>query len=87
VRSNQTALEATEAGMRVGTRTIVDVLTGQRLLYEAERNYARARYDYLLSVLRLKQVAGRLHGGDLVGINALLAPGPDLPTEPTRSRR
>ncbi len=72
VRSNQTALEATEAGMRAGTRTIVDVLNGQRLLFEAERDHARARYNYLLSVLRLKQAAGRLHGADLFEINALL---------------
>jgi outer membrane protein len=75
VASNQTALKATEAGLRVGTRTIVDVLTIQRILYGAERDYARARYDYLLSVLRLKEAAGRLQGSDLADINALLVDG------------
>jgi outer membrane protein len=75
VASNQTALKATEAGLRVGTRTIVDVLTIQRILYGAERDYARARYDYLLSVLRLKQAAGRLQANNLTEINALLVDG------------
>jgi outer membrane protein len=72
VASNETALKATEAGLRVGTRTIVDVLNIQRILFEAERDYARARYDYLLSVLRLKEAAGRLRASDLVEINSLL---------------
>lgn len=73
VASNQTALEASEAGLRVGTRTIVDVLNTQRILFQAERDYARARYDYLLSVLLLKQAAGSLQPSDLAEINSLLA--------------
>jgi outer membrane protein len=72
VASNQVALEATEAGLRVGTRTIVDVLNFQRILFQAERDYARARYDYLLSVLLLKEASGRLQPNDLAEINALL---------------
>jgi len=72
VASIQVALEATEAGLRVGTRTIVDVLNFQRILYQAERDYARARYDYLLSVLLLKEAAGRLTPVDLAEINGLL---------------
>lgn len=72
VGSNQTAVQATAAGLRVGTRTLVDVLNTQRVLFQAERDYARARYDYLLSVLRLKEAAGRLVPGDLAEINALL---------------
>lgn len=78
VASNQTALEASEAGLRVGTRTIVDVLTTQRVLFQAERDYTRARYDYLLSVLLLKQASGRLLPADLVEINGVLAADPEL---------
>ena len=36
VKSNQTALEATEAGFEVGTRTTVDVLDARRRLFEAQ---------------------------------------------------
>lgn len=77
VVSARTALEATEAGYRVGTRTIVDVLDFQRNLYSAESDYAAARYDYLVSTLRLKQAAGTLSADDLIGINRELGPAHD----------
>ena len=54
VKSNQTALEATEAGFEVGTRTTVDVLDARRRLFEAQRDYARSRYDYLINIVKLK---------------------------------
>lgn len=72
VLSNTTALEAAEVGLEVGTRTAVDVLNAQRELYSAQRDYARARYDYLLNVLRLKNAAGQLAQKDLVEIDGLL---------------
>ena len=72
VKSNQTALEATEAGFDVGTRTTVDVLDARRRLFEAERDFARSRYDYLINVVRLKSAAGVLAPGDLAAINGLL---------------
>jgi len=72
VKSNQTALEATEAGFDVGTRTTVDVLDARRRLFEAERDFARSRYDYLINVVRLKSAAGVLAPGDLDAINELL---------------
>ncbi|HEX4871474.1 MAG TPA: TolC family outer membrane protein [Nevskiaceae bacterium] len=72
VISSTTALEASETGFEVGTRTSVDVLNAQRDLFDALRTYARARYDYLLSVLTLKQAAGRLTESDLAEIDGLL---------------
>jgi outer membrane protein len=65
VASSQTALEATQAGFDVGTRTIVDVLNSQRALFVAITNYEQARYDYLLNVLQLKQAGGTLQVQDL----------------------
>lgn len=70
--STRSALDATEAGFEVGTRTIVDVLASQRELYRAQRDYAQARYDYLLNTLRLKQAAGTLSPEDLQHINRWL---------------
>ena len=72
VESAQTALQATEAGYEVGTRTSVDVLEARRRLFDAQTNYARSRYDYLLNVLRLQLAAGTLDGKGLADINALL---------------
>jgi len=67
--SAQTALEATQAGFEVGTRTIVDVLNSQRERFTAQSEYLRARYDYLLATLRLKQAAGSLNLDDIAKIN------------------
>lgn len=75
VVSNTTALEASETGLEVGTRTAVDVLNAQQQLYSAQRNYLQSRYDYLLSVLRLKAAAGRLSIADLTEIDRLLIGG------------
>jgi len=70
--STQTAYEATQAGFEVGTRTAVEVLSVLREQYRAERDYAQARYDYLLNILRLKQAAGTLTPNDVVQINQWL---------------
>ncbi len=72
VKSAVSALEATEAGFEVGTRTMVDVLTGQRNLYRVKRDYARSRYDYLVNMIRLKNAAGSLSEADIDAINQFL---------------
>jgi outer membrane protein len=70
VISAQSALDATEAGLEVGTRTTVDVLNSRQELFLARQNYARSRYDYLLNTLKLKQAAGILGAADLENINS-----------------
>ena len=70
--SAQSSLEASEAGLEVGTRTMVDVLSAQRDLYRARSNYANTRYNYVLSGLLLKQAAGSLSRDDLVQLNRWL---------------
>ncbi len=72
VVSTQTALEATRAGYEVGTRTAVDVVNQERELLRSKRDLARARYDYVLDALRLKQAAGTLSPVDLNEINKWL---------------
>lgn len=72
VVSAESALNATEAGFEVGTRTIVDVLLSTRNLFEAKRNLASARYTYILSMMQLKQAAGNLTEQDLLAVNQAL---------------
>lgn len=69
ITSAESALKATQAGYEVGTRTIVDVLMAQRTLFKAKRNFSNARYDYILSMMRLKQVAGQLSPEDVFELN------------------
>lgn len=75
ITSAESALEATQAGYEAGTRNIVDVLVAQQNLYQASRDYANARYDYIGSLLRLKEVAGQLSPEDIYQLNAWLDPG------------
>jgi outer membrane protein len=70
--SANSALEATDAGFQVGTRTIVDVLNSTRQVYDAKRQLSAARYIYILSVLSLKETAGTLTEQDLQLISTSL---------------
>ncbi|MFC4259114.1 TolC family outer membrane protein [Marinobacter lacisalsi] len=76
--SRRSALDATRAGYDVGTRNIVEVLDAERAYYVSLRDYANARYDYVINSLRLKQSAGTLSPQDIVELNKWLsatAPG------------
>jgi outer membrane protein len=70
--SAQSALEATEAGFEVGTRTIVDVLISQQVLFQAQRDYSTARHQFLVNTLRLKQAAGTVEIQDVAAVNRFL---------------
>lgn len=72
VISANSAVEASEAGFEVGSRTMVDVLSEQRNLYRAKRDYSRSRYDYLINSIKLKQAASSLSEQDLYLINHFL---------------
>ena len=72
VASQELALEARQEGYRSGRYSIVDVLDAERDLFEARSDYARARYDYVLNSLRLRQAVGALGEADLVTVNAWL---------------
>ena len=73
IRSARSALEATQSGYEVGTRNVVDVLNAQQALFAAERDYANARYDYIINSLTLKSTTGDLQQGDLAAINQWLS--------------
>ena len=84
--SSQSALDATTAGYEVGTRNVVDVLNAQNTLFQAIRDYANARYDYVNNLLRLKQQAGLLSPEDVYRLDAELVP-PPAPTASSRTGR
>jgi outer membrane protein len=74
LESANIALEATRAGFDVGTRTSVDVLISLRETYRKQRDYAGARYNYVINKLKLKQAAGILQEDDLKEVNGFLTP-------------
>ena len=70
--SAESALEATQAGFEVGTRTIVDVLIAQQRYFQAQRDNSLARHTYIVDHLRLKAAAGVLAEEDLAKVNTIL---------------
>ncbi len=83
--SSQSALDATTAGYEVGTRNVVDVLNAQNTLFQAQRDYANSRYDYVNNLLRLKQQAGLLSPEDVYRLDAELIPPPAPTASSSRS--
>lgn len=72
VFSARSAYEASQVGLEVGTRTVLDVLINQQTLFAAEREYALSRYNFLQNRLLLEQAAGSLDVEDVQDINRLL---------------
>lgn len=72
VFSARSAYEASQVGLEVGTRTVLDVLINQQTLFDAEREYALSRYNFLQNRLLLEQAAGSLDVEDVQDVNRLL---------------
>lgn len=70
--SAQSSLEANTVGAEVGTRNIVDVVQAQGALFQAQRNHANARFQYVMDTIALKQTAGVLTPQDVIDLNEWL---------------
>jgi len=77
--SARSALESTQAGLDVGTRTQVDVLNAQRNLYQAEFDYLNARYTYIINGVKLHQATSTLTRDVLAKGNAWLNSADTVP--------
>ena len=58
VRSAETALESNQRSFEAGIRTTLDVLNAEQQKTTALRDLAQARYLYLVSLMRLRSLAG-----------------------------
>ena len=68
----QSAYDASQVGLEVGTRTVIDVLLNQQALFNAQQAYSLAKYNYLQYRLLLEQAAGTLDIDDLQDVNRQL---------------
>jgi len=80
--SARSAYSASQVGLEVGTRTVIDVLINQQNLFNSQREYALARYNFLQNRLLLEQAAGTLEIGDVEDINRLLTVDADAQLAP-----
>ena len=74
LKSHETALDSMHKGFRAGVRTNVEILNQQQLLFTAKRDLNKARYESLVSRLRLKKAAGQLLEEDIAVVNSWLVP-------------
>jgi protease secretion system outer membrane protein len=65
VESARMLVTATEQSIKGGVRINLDLLNAQQQLFASRRDLAQARYNYLLSYLRLRHSAGTLNADDL----------------------
>ena len=72
VASTESQLKSTRVGQEVGVRTIVDVLNAEQLLFSARRDLAQAKYNYIVSLLRLEAAIGELTEDDVAAVNQWL---------------
>jgi len=72
VAANELAVDAKRKGFEAGIYVIIAVLDAERDLYASKRDHARARYEYLLNHLRLKQAVGAVDDSDFERINGWL---------------
>ena len=80
VVSAQSAYDASQVGLEVGTRTVLDVIQNQRILFSAQLDYANARYTFLQNRLQLGQAVGTLDIAELQDINRLLTQNAAAPS-------
>ena len=71
-KSSRASLQANQTGYEVGVRINLDVLNAQQQLYNTMRELALARYNTVITGLRLRANSGMLSEADLVAINPLL---------------
>jgi outer membrane protein, protease secretion system len=69
VASVEQALSGTEKGVTAGTRTTIDVLNAQDLVYRTRVELAKASYLFVMSELRLRDAAGSLDEAALKRVN------------------
>ena len=87
VKSNQSALRGLEAGYRVGTQTMIDVLNQQSLLFQSEQSFATDRYNYVTNLINLKNDTGVLGLNDLEAINDWLGEAPVIETSESADKK
>ncbi|MBV1877552.1 MAG: TolC family outer membrane protein [Pseudomonadales bacterium] len=86
IESSQSALDATQTGYEVGTRNIVDVLLAQQRLYQAQFQYASARYQYIKDTLRLKESVGSLNPDDIYSLSQFMTTEKTVTRTTSRTR-
>lgn len=60
VNSGKIAVKAAVSGIKLGEKLNIDALTAEKSLYSAQKELAAAKYLYIISYLKIGQLAGNL---------------------------
>ena len=74
VNSSTLLVEATKQSVKGGVRINLDVLSAEQQLVAAKRDLAQAKYNYLISFLRLRVAAGNITVDDVQAVAAYFSP-------------
>lgn len=76
VRSTEQLVQSSQRSFQAGARTLLDILNAEQQLGTARRDLATARFNFLLSLIRLRALAGELAEPSIAEVNGWLAPAP-----------
>jgi outer membrane protein len=76
MEAQEYTVKAKRKGFETGVVPNIQVLDAERDYFFVQRDYLKARYEYLLSLLKLKLQVGTLSPDDLAMINGLLSAAP-----------
>ncbi|WP_119157220.1 TolC family outer membrane protein [Caldimonas tepidiphila] len=71
--AQERARDALQRGFELGAATMVDLLLTQQRLFRARADHARARHEYLRSLVRLRRHSGTLDEEEMQGLSGLFA--------------
>ncbi|GAB3647798.1 TolC family outer membrane protein [Ramlibacter alkalitolerans] len=74
VRSAEQLVRSSRRSQQGGSRSVLDVLNAEQQLGSAQRDLAQARFAYLLSLVRLRALAGEWQDASLAQVNGWLRP-------------
>ncbi|NCX93324.1 MAG: hypothetical protein EBX40_01445 [Gammaproteobacteria bacterium] len=73
ILAGESAVQATFAGYKVGTETIVNLLQQQATLFQDQSLYANAIFSYIKDSITLKRDTGVLTANDMQALNSWLS--------------
>ncbi|MCE3272330.1 MAG: type secretion outer membrane protein TolC family [Ramlibacter sp.] len=76
VRSSEQLVQSSRRSWQAGARTLLDILNAEQQLGTARRDLATARFNYLLSLIRLRALSGELAEPSIAEVNGWLVPTP-----------
>jgi len=74
VRSSEQLVQSSRRSYQAGARTLLDILNAEQQLGTARRDLATARFTFLLSLIRLRALAGELAEPSIAEVNGWLVP-------------